>query len=85
MSEIQFTTVDRVLAKIHRDLKGINLNESDAIEWIGEALDFLKVPQIQEEAVLFSEVKNHHVELPYGFHMILQVARNRHWSPNNKK
>jgi hypothetical protein len=85
MSELQYTTVDRVLAKIHRDLKGIELNESDAIEWIGEALEFLKVPQIQEQAVAFMEVNNYEANLPNGFQMVLQLARHNNWTPETKE
>lgn len=81
----EFTTVDRVLAKFHRDLKGTDFNESDLIEWIGEALDFLKVPQVQEEAVAFIEVKDYHADLPKCFHMILQIARNNKWSQEKKE
>ena len=57
MTEMTYTTVDRVLSKFHRDLRGAEINESDAIEWIGEALGFLQVYQVQEEAVAFLEVK----------------------------
>lgn len=85
MSELQFTTVDRVLAKVHRDLKGIDLNESDAIEWIGEALEFLKVFQVQEQAVAFMEVKNYQADLPDGFQMVLQIARDNNWTPDEKE
>ena len=56
---IQYTTVDRIFNKLYRDLRETSLNESDVIEWIGEALDFLKVAENQEEAIAFLEVKNH--------------------------
>lgn len=82
---MEFVSVDRILGKVHRDLKGINLNETDAIEWIGEALDFLKTPEIQEETVAFTEVENHETILPLGFHAILQVARNNEWTPKKKE
>lgn len=82
--ELQFTTVDRVLAKVHRDLKGIDLNETDAIEWIGEALEFLKVPQVQDQAVAFIEVNNYEADLPQGFQMVLQIAKNNQWKPEEK-
>jgi len=72
---IGFTTVDRILAKSYRELKETDLDESDAIEWIGEALDFLSVFEVQEEAVTFLEVKNFEAELPKGFQMVLQVAK----------
>ena len=85
MSQIQFTNVNRVLAKLHRDLKGTELNESDVIEWVGEALDFLKVPQIQTQAVAFLEVKNYETVIPDGFQMVLQIARHNDWSPQKKE
>lgn len=80
MSDIQFTSVDRVLAKFHRDLRGTDINESDAIEWIGEALGFLKVPQIQEEVVAFLEVENHEVSVPSYFQHVIQIAKHRTWT-----
>jgi len=85
MSELQYSTVDRVLAKVHRDLKGTDLNESDAIEWIGEALEFLRVPQIQEQAIAFMEINNYEAKIPCGFQMVLQVARQNDWTPDTKE
>ncbi len=79
MSELKFTTVNRIFSKFHRELRGTDLNESDIIEWIGEALEFLRVPQIQEQAIAFLEVKNHDVKIPDGFQMVLQIARNNYW------
>jgi len=75
MNALQYTTVDRVLAKVHRDLRGINLNESDAIEWIGEALEFLKVRQIQEEDNKWLQVKDYESDIPDGLQLIIQVTR----------
>lgn len=80
---MQFTTVDRVLAKFHRDFRGTDINESDAIEWIGEALGFLKVEQIQEEAVAFLEVENYETNVPAYFNMVIQIAKKRHWIRDN--
>lgn len=79
MSELQYTTVNRIFSKFHRDLRETDINESDVIEWIGEALEFLKVSQIQEQAIAFLEVKNHHANIPKGFQMVLQIARNNYW------
>lgn len=75
MSNIQFTTVDRIFAKVHRELKETKIDESDVIEWIGEALDFLKVPEIQDQGVAFLKVSNYEAELPKGFQMVIQIAR----------
>lgn len=76
---MEYTNVNRIFSKFHRDLKDTNISESDAIEWIGEALEFLQVAQIQEQAIAFLEVKNHHADIPTGFQMVLQIARNNHW------
>ena len=83
MTEMQYTTVDRVLSKFHRDLRGTTVNESDMIEWIGEALGFLKVYQIQEEAVAFLEVKNYETNVPDNFNMVIQIARKNNWVKEN--
>jgi hypothetical protein len=58
---------------------------SDLIEWIGEALDFLKVASIQEQAVAFLEVKDYQADMPQHFHAVLQIARNNYWSPETKE
>lgn len=84
MSEMQFTSVDRIFATLNRNLGNPDLNESDVIEWIGDALDQLKVPQVQEQAVMFLEVKDFHADIPQGLQLILQVARNNSWAPDSK-
>lgn len=76
MSILKYVTIDRVFSKISRDLKGTEINESDVIEWIGEALEFLEVPQILVEDVKFLKVKDYHAEMPRSLHMITQIARN---------
>lgn len=72
---LQYTTVDRVLGKLAVELRGSDLNETDIIEWIGEAMDFLSMPEIQEEAVAFMEVKNFEVPVPDNLIMILQLSK----------
>ena len=74
---MEYTTVERILGKLHRDLKGSQLHEADAIEWIGEALDFMRVPGNLEEVVTFVPVKDYHADVPCGLHMVLQIARDR--------
>lgn len=82
---IQYTSVNNILAKFHRDIKNEDVNESDVIEYIGEALGFLKVPQIQEQAIAFIEVKDYECDMPRNLQMILQIARNNDWSPETKE
>lgn len=82
---IQYVSVNTILAKFHRDLKKEDVNESDVIEYIGEALGFLKVPQIQEQAIAFIEVKDYECKMPEHLQMVLQIARNNDWSPETKE
>lgn len=81
---MEYTSVNRIFSKFHRDLRGTDINESDVVEWIGESLEFLQVAQIQDQAIAFIEVKNHHANLPQGFQMVLQIARNNHWTKEDK-
>lgn len=80
MQKFQFITLDTILAKYHRDFRNVGINEGDAIEWIGEALGFMKITSASEEAVAFMEVKNYEAQIPNGMHYIIQVARNNSWS-----
>lgn len=75
MQKYQFIKVDSILAKYHRDFKGLGLDEGDAIEWIGEALGFMKIVGAAEEAVAFLEVKNHQAPIPNGLHYVIQIAK----------
>ena len=72
---LKYVTIDRIFSKMTRDLKGTDLNESDVIEWIGEALEFLEVPQILVQDVKFIKVKDYHAEMPDNLHMLTQIAK----------
>ena len=71
---IKFIGVDRVFSKLSREI-GDDFVEDDVIEWIGEALEFLKVPQILSEEIKFLEVKDYEVYLPTNLHAITQLAK----------
>lgn len=79
MQKFQFVKIDSILSKFQRDFKGLDINEDDAIEWIGEALGFMKIVSASEEAIAFIEVKNYHASIPAGLHYITQIARNNDW------
>ncbi len=85
MQKYQYITTDSILAKYHRDFRGIGINEGDAIEWIGEALGFIKMASASEETIIFAEVINHHADIPIGLHYIVQIARKNDWEkePNS--
>ncbi len=76
----QFTTIDRVISGIRRDLNNVNINVMDIVEWAGEALDFLKIPASLENVVTFAEVKNYETNLPEYLHYILQIARDSNYT-----
>ena len=82
MNKYNYTSVDRIFAKFSRDLRGTDLHETDVIEWIGEAMGFMQISEIQEEAVAFIEVKNHKAEIPNNFQAVIQIARNNKWIKN---
>ena len=70
-----YTSVYKLLSKLRRDLR-FDFEETDAIEWAGEALLAIGAVQQWEEAVSFIEVKNHKALLPTGMINLIQVARN---------
>ena len=82
--QVKFTSLDRVLAKIYRDLGLEEINETDVIEWTGEALEFIGTQMLYEEAVAFVEIEDHQADLPNNLHQIIQVARNNNWTKKNK-
>lgn len=82
---MDFTSVDRILAKLYREVKESSFNENDIIEMIGEAMDFLKVQSITEQAVAFIEVKEYECDLPIGFQSVLQIAKNNSYCEENKE
>ena len=73
--KFQYTSLDRILSKIYRDLGIEEISETDAIEWTGEALNFMESQSLLEQAVAFVEVVDHHADLPNGLSTIIQVAR----------
>lgn len=75
MNTLKYVTIDRIFSRVARDLKGTEINETDTIEWIGEALEFLEVPQILVEDVQFLKVKDYHAEMPDNLHLITQIAK----------
>lgn len=81
---VQYTTLDRILSKLYRDLGVEEVNETDAVEWAGEALEAIGSVSIYDETVAFIEVKDHKADLPPGLHSIIQLARNNRWEKETK-
>ena len=82
--KFQFTSVETILNKFARDLRGTEINEYDVIAWTGEALSFMKVPELQQELVIFLEVKDHKADFPCGFQQVIQIARNNNFIPSQE-
>ena len=72
---MKFTTIDTILNRLYTTINPSDINEADVIEYIGEAMSFLKVREIQTQNVIIEEVKNHEVDLPKDFQAILQIAK----------
>lgn len=81
--KLEYTSMETIFSKFNRDLRGTDISESDLVEWAAEALGFMKVVEIQEEALAFIEVQNHQAELPCGFQAVIQIARNNDWISDN--
>ena len=84
MKDVRFTSLDRILSKLYRDLGLEEISETDVIEWSGEALEFLSNVSLYEPAVALIEVKNHSAILPQGLHSIIQVVRDNLYVKTNK-
>ena len=83
--KIQYTSIETIFSKFQRDLRGTDISEADLVEWTAEALGFMKVVELQEEALAFIEVENYQAEIPYGFQGVIQIARNNDWTPYDKE
>lgn len=76
---MQYTSLDRILSKVYRDLGLEDISETDVIEWTGEALEGIGVVTMLEESVAFVEVKNYQAEIPNGLVQLIQVARDNEY------
>lgn len=74
---MNYTTVDRILSKLYREIPEDEVYPEDVIEWIGEALDFLKVNRIMDKRVKILKVENHEAYLPKGLQYVIQLAKLR--------
>lgn len=85
MRNLQYTSIETIFSKFQRDLRETDISEADIVEWTAEALGFMKIPEIQEEAVAFIEVENYQADLPCGFQGVIQIARDNEWTPLDKE
>jgi len=75
MSQVKLTSIDRVISGLYRDLKpAIEINESDMIEWAGEALEHIGAYSQWDERVEYIKISDYRALIPCGMHKIIQVA-----------
>jgi hypothetical protein len=66
-----------VIGKVFRDLKPKNASWTmDAVEWIGEALDFIGYHGTFDHKSIVLNVTDHKAELPCDLYQLVQVAHN---------
>lgn len=70
-----FKSIGSIIARLYRDL-GANteLNESDIIEWSADALNMIGAYHQYDEVSKCLDVCNHQVELPCGFHKLVDIS-----------
>ena len=76
MKDFRYTSINRILDKLRRDLRMDDLYETDVIEWTGEALEAIGAITQYENKLAFIEVKNFTCCIPNGTYQIHQIARN---------
>lgn len=82
---MEFVSIDRIFSMVERDLPTIKVNDSDIVEWTGDALEFINAIRAKEEAVAFIKVSNYQCDIPANLHNIIQIARNiKIDNPNTK-
>ena len=75
MSQVKLTSLDRVISGIYRDLNPVvELNESDLVEWAGEALEYIGAYSQLDEKVEYLKIDDFKALIPCGLHKIVQVA-----------
>jgi hypothetical protein len=75
----QYISLQRIFAKINRTLRNRTINESDIIEWSGEALEAIGSKIVFQPAVKIQLVENYQTSMPNFLHALIQIARNNNW------
>lgn len=73
----KFISTKEVIGKVFRDLKPKDTSWTmDAVEWIGEALDFIGYHGAFEKKVDTLTVANHRAQFPCDLYQLIQVEYN---------
>lgn len=67
-------SADRSVSSFLRTV-GESVNVQDLYEWIGEANEYLSVPSVLKQSLMFLTVEDYHADLPCNLKSILQIAK----------
>lgn len=82
---IKYTSLDRVISKLYRELGIEEISETDVIEWVAEALEAISTNRYLEEVVSALIIKNHQADLPIGLTAIQQVVKDNNFKEEDLK
>lgn len=74
--QFKYVSSSTIISKVIRDLGVTDINKSDMIEWIGEAIQAIGTNGMKEESVMFLEIANHVADLPSEVSEVVKVYRN---------
>lgn len=84
LKNTKFTSISRIFSMLNR--LGIPTNnESDIIEWAGDALEAIGAVTQYQETVCFVKVENFTAKVPKFCHAIIQIAKNNAYSTGLKQ
>jgi hypothetical protein len=67
----KYVSLKTIISSVYRDMKvADNLDFLDAVEWAGEALEFIGGPYTFEQKISRLEIKNYRAKLPCELHYI---------------
>lgn len=67
----KYVSIKNIIATVYRNMKvADNLDFIDAVEWAGEALEFIGGPYHFDQKISKLEIKNHRAKLPCELHYI---------------
>lgn len=74
--QFKYVSSSAIISKVIRDLGVTDINKSDMVEWIGEAIQAIGTNGMKEESVMFLEIANHVADLPSEVSEVVKVYRN---------
>lgn len=78
----KYVSIQNIIATVFRNMKSSkDLNIADAVEWAGEALEFIGGPYTFENKIIVLDIKNFRAKLPCELHYI-EMCRGYALKPN---